>query len=99
MRADKTTRIVVVGHEHAKVSNLIGTILDDHSRVSTDVSLGDAFVLFVCTSDNDPLGDYSKSIVWQEHWPDNVMSIMAVLKSYNLDGSHQQAGRRGSIPI
>ncbi len=99
MRANNTTRIVVIGHEHSKVSNLIGTILDDHSRVSTDVSLADAFVLFVCTSDNEPLGDYSKSIVWQEHWSDNVTSILSVLKSYNLDGSHQQAGRRGSSPV
>ena len=95
----KTTKIAVIGHESSKVSNLIGTILDDHSRVTTDVKARDAFVLMVRTSENEPLGDFSKSIVWQEHWSDMVNAVMTVLKSYNLDGSHQQTGRRGSSPV
>ena len=99
MRADKTTKIAVIGHESTKVSNLIGTVLDDHSRVTTDVTATDAFVLFICTSENEPVCDCSKSIVWRDHWSDNVNAILTVLKSYNLDGSHQQAGRRGCGPV
>ena len=99
MRASIETRISVIGHESAKVANLIGTLLDDHSRITTDVTDQGAFSLFVAVSDEYPLGDFDKAIVWQDNWSDNVSSVLTVLKSYNLDGSHQQAGRRGCSPV
>lgn len=99
MRASIETRISVIGHESAKIANLIGTLLDDHSRITTDVTDQEAFCLFVAVSDEYPLGDFDKAIVWQDNWSDNVSSVLTVLKSYNLDGSHQQAGRRGCRPV
>ena len=98
MRADKTTKITVMGHESTKVANLIGTLLDDHSRVSDDVCDRDTFCLFVAVSEDHPIGDFNMAIVWQENWSDTVLKVLTVLKSYNLDGSHQQAGRRGCKP-
>ncbi len=99
MKASIETRISVIGHESAKVANLIGTLLDDHSRITTDVADREAFCLFIAVSDEQPIGDFSKSIQWQDNWSDNVSSVLSVLKSYNLDGSHQQAGRRGCSPV
>jgi len=99
MRADKTTKITVMGHESRKIANLIGTLLDDHSRVSDEVCNRDTFCLFIAVSENHPVGDFNKAIIWQENWTDTVMKVLTVLKSYNLDGSHQQAGRRGSSPV
>ena len=99
MRANTETRISVIGHESAKVANLIGTLLDDHSRITTDVTDRESFCLFVAVSDDHPLGDFDKAIVWQDNWSDTVNVVLSVLKSYNLDGSHQQAGRRGCGPV
>ena len=93
------SKILVTGHESSKIANLIGTILDDHSRITTDVKCKEAFHLFIAVSHNSPITDCNKSIVWEEHWSDNVVKVMSVLRSYNLDGSHQQAGRRGCSPI
>ena len=102
MRANKTTKITVMGHESRKIANLIGTLLDDHSRVSDEICSRDTFYtfcLFIAVSENYPTGDFDKAIVWQDDWNDTVLMVMSVLKSYNLDGSHQQASRRGSSPI
>ncbi len=99
MRANTETRISVIGHESAKVANLIGTLLDDHSRITTDVTDRRSFCLFVAVSDDHPIGDFDKAIVWQDNWSDTVNAVLSVLKSYNLDGSHQQAGRRGYRPV
>lgn len=93
------SKILVTGHESSKVANLIGTILDDHSRITTDVKDREAFHLFIAVSENSQACDCTKSIVWEDHWTDNVAKVMSVLRSYNLDGSHQQAGRRGCSPI
>jgi len=59
MRADKTTKITVMGHESRKIANLIGTLLDDHSRVSDEVCNRDTFCLFIAVSENHPVGDHS----------------------------------------
>lgn len=99
MRANKTTKITVMGHESSKVANLIGTLLDDHSRVSEDVRDRDTFCIFIAVNEDYPIGDFNKAIVWENDWSDTVMRVLTVLKTYNLDGSHHQASRRGAAPI
>jgi len=90
--------ILVSGRQSAKIARLAAELVGDYTRVYAVEDpaefIEDDEVAIWAGEDN-----LVSTIKMEDHWPDTVMRVFSVVRSCNLDGSHDISTRRGNSPI